>query len=136
MITPSTARPRGRLLMLLGLGLPALGIAAYAVQLWLHRLSVPWYMPAMALVGAALVVASLREKRTVWRVLALTVVVLLGGFEVMALNAMRLPPYTGPVAVGRPFPAFEAKRADGTPFTQAALAGDRHTALVFFRGRW
>jgi hypothetical protein len=136
MTTPSTASPRGRLLMLLGLGLAALGIAAYAVRLWLHRLSVPWYMPAMALVGAILVAVSLREKRTVWRVLALIVVAALGGFEVMALNAMRLPPYTGPVAVGRPFPAFEARLADGTPFTQADLAGDRHTALVFFRGRW
>jgi hypothetical protein len=136
MTTPSTASPRGRLLMLLGLGLAALGIAAYAVQLRLHRLAVPWYMPAMALVGAILVAVSLREKRTVWRVLALIVVAALGGFEVMALNAMRLPPYTGPVAVGRPFPAFEAKRADGTPFTQADLAGDRDTALVFFRGRW
>ena len=122
--------------MLLGLGLAVLGIAAYVLQLWLQRLTVPWYMPAMAWIGAALVAASLWEKRTVWRVLALIVVVLLGGFEVMALNAMRLPPYTGPVAVGRPFPAFEAKRADGTPFTQVDLAGDRHTTLVFFRGRW
>ena len=90
----------------------------------------------MALLGAALVAVSLWERRTVWRVLALVVVVLLGGFEVMALNAMRLPPYSGPVAVGRPFPAFEAKLADGTPFTQAGLAGDRHAVMVFFRGRW
>jgi hypothetical protein len=62
--------------------------------------------------------------------------VALGGFEVLALNAMRLPPYAGPIAVGRPFPAFEARLADGTPFTQADLVGGRHTALVFFRGRW
>src|SRR3954471_6548383 len=129
-------RPRGRLLMLLGLGLAALGIAAYVPQLWLQRLSVPWYMPAMALLGATLVAASLREKRTVWRVLALVVVLLLGGFEVLALNSMRLPRYTGPVAVGKPFPAFEAKLADGSPFTQASLPGDRDTVMVFFRGRW
>jgi hypothetical protein len=129
-------RPRGRLLMLLGLGLAALGIAAYVLQLWLQWLSVPWYMPAMALLGAALVAASLWEKRTVWRVLALVVVVLLGGFEVMALNSMRLPRYTGPVAVGKPFPAFDAKLADGSPFTQASLQGDRDTVMVFFRGRW
>ena len=132
----TTTRPRGRLLMLLGLGLAALGVAAYVLQLRLQRLSVPWYMPAMALLGAALVAASLREKRTVWRVLALVVVLLLGGFEVMALNSMRLPRYTGPVAVGKPFPAFEAKLADGSPFTQASLAGDRDTVMVFFRGRW
>ena len=136
MSTTTTTRPRGRLLMLLGLGLAALGIAAYLLQLWLQRLSVPWYMPAAALLGAALVAASLREKRTVWRVLALVVVLLLVGFEVIALNSMRLPRYTGPVAVGKSFPAFEAKLADGSPFTQASLAGDRDTVMVFFRGRW
>ena len=136
MTTTPTPGPRGRLLMLLGLGLAVLGIAAYVGQLWLQRLAVPWYMPASALIGGALVAVSLWERRTIWRVLALIVVVLLGGFEVMALNAMRLPPYAGPVAVGRPFPAFEAKLADGSPFTQASLAGDRHTVMVCFRGRW
>jgi len=136
MSTTTTTRPRGRLLMLLGLGLAALGIAAYVLQLWLRRLSVPWYMPAAALLGAALVAASLRERHSVWRILALVVVLLLGGFEVMALNSLRLPRYTGPVAVGKPFPAFEAKRADGSAFTQASLAGDRDTVMVFFRGRW
>jgi hypothetical protein len=122
--------------MLLGLGLAVLGIAAYVLQLWLQRLSVPWYMPAATLLGAALVAASLWEKRTVWRILALVVVLLLGGFEVMALNSMSLPRYTGPVAVGEPFPAFEAKLADGSPFTRASLPGDRDTVMVFFRGRW
>ena len=134
--TPSTHRSRGRLFLLLGLGLAVLGVVAYVVQFSLGRLTVPWYMPALASLGVVLVIASLRETRTVWRVLALVAVVLLGGFELMALNAMRLPPYRGPIAVGRPFPAFEAKRADGTPFTQDDLAGDRHAVLVVFRGRW
>ena len=136
MTTTPTRHPRGRLLVLLGLGLALLGVVAYGVQLSLQRLAFPWYMPALALIGAALVLASLWARRTVWRVLALTVLVLLGGLELVALNAMRLPPYTGPIAVGRPFPAFEARRADGTPFTQDDLAGDRRTVLVFFRGRW
>ena len=136
MTTDSIPRPRGRLLLLLGLALAPLGIAAYVVQLWLQRLAVPWYMPALALLGVVLVAASLRQRRTAWRVIALVALVALGGFEVMALNAMRLPPYTGPVAVGKPFPAFEARLADGTPFTQADLAGASHTAMVFFRGRW
>jgi hypothetical protein len=130
------AASRGRLLMFSGLGLAVLGVAAYAAQLSLQRLMLPWYMPAAALFGVVLVVASLWKRRTVWRVLALVVVVLLAGFELMALNAMRLPPYAGPIAVGRPFPAFEAKQADGTPFTQDDLIGDQHHALVFFRGRW
>jgi hypothetical protein len=122
--------------MLAGLGLAFLGVAAYAIQLSLQRLILPWYMPAAALVGVALIVASLWRRRTVWRVLALALVVLLAGFEFVALNAMRLPPYAGPIAVGRPFPAFEARRADGTPFTQNDLIGDQHHAIVFFRGRW
>lgn len=134
--TSSTHRSRGRLFLLLGLGLAVLGVVASVVQLALQRLTLPWYMPALALLGVVLVVASLWERRTVWRVLALLAVVLLVGAEMAALNAMRLPPYTGPIAVRRPFPSFEAKLADGTPFTQNDLAGDRHAVLVFFRGRW
>jgi len=126
----------GRLLVLAGLGLAVLGVAVYAIQLSLKRLMLPWYMPAAALIGLALVLASLWLRRTVWRVLALVVVGLLAGLEFMALNVLRLPPYTGPIAVGRPFPAFEARRADSTPFTQNDLVGDQDQALVFFRGRW
>jgi hypothetical protein len=122
--------------VLTGVGLAALGMAAFGLQLWMRRLAVPWYMPASAFLGAALAAAALWEKRTVVRVLALVVLAALGGFEVMVLNAMRLPPYNGPVAVGKPFPAFEAKLADGSPFTQASLSGELDTVMVFFRGRW
>src|SRR5579863_2608221 len=96
-------RTRGRLLPLLGLGLAFLGVLAYVVQLSLQRLIFPWYMPALALLGIVLVVMSLWQRRTVWRVLALVTVVLLAGAELAALHAMRLPPYMGPIAVGRPF---------------------------------
>jgi hypothetical protein len=139
-MTDSTNAPpagsRGRLLVLASLGLAVLGVAASAIQLSLGHLMLPWYMPAAALLGVALMVASLWKRRTVWRALALILVVLLAGFEFVALIATRLPPYAGPIAVGRPFPAFEARRADGTPFTQNDLIGDQHQALVFFRGRW
>jgi hypothetical protein len=136
---PSIAAPersRGRFHLLAGLGLAALGIAAYGVQLSLHRLKVPVYMPALALLGAALVGVSLARRRTVLRWLAQVAVLLLAGLEIAALSATRLPTYAGPVAVGRSFPAFESKRADGTTFTQGDLAGDRENVLVFFRGRW
>ena len=122
--------------MLLGLGLAVLGVVAYIVQFSLERLIMPWYMPALGLLGVVLVVVSLLERRTVWRVLALLAVMLLTGAELAFLYAVRLPPYTGPIAVGRSFPAFEARRADGTPFTQRDLAGDQNNVLVFFRGRW
>jgi len=135
----SSAAPHrfhGRLLLLLGLGLAVLGVVAYVVQFSFHRLTTPWYMPTLASLGVILVVVSLFERRTVWRLCALLAVVLLTGCELAFLYALRLPPYTGPITVGRPFPAFEARRADGTPFTQGNLAGDRNNVLVFFRGRW
>jgi hypothetical protein len=129
-------RSRGRIPLLLGLGLAVLGVVAYVVQISLQRLMLPWYMPALALLGVVLVVMSLWQRRTLWRVLALLAVVLLAGAELAVLHAMRLPSYAGPIAVGRPFPAFEAKQADGTPFTQNDLTGDRDSVIVFFRGRW
>ncbi len=126
----------GRFFLLLGLGLAVLGVAAYVVQISSGRLMAPWYMPALGVLGVVLVVISLVERRTVWRVFALSAVVLLTGAELAFLYALRLPPYTGPIAVGRAFPAFEARQADGAPFTQRDLAGDRNNVLVFFRGRW
>jgi hypothetical protein len=136
--SPSIApRPsRSRLILLLGVGLAMLGILAYAVQLSLGRLMAPWYMPILGTLGAVLVVVSLLEKRGVWRGVALLVVTPLAVAEWGFLYALRLPPYTGPIAVGRPFPAFETSRADGSPFTEREMAGDRNSVLVFFRGRW
>jgi hypothetical protein len=61
---------------------------------------------------------------------------LFGGFHALALSALGLPPYTGPVVADKPFPQFEAKLVDGRPFRQADLIGEHATALVFFRGRW
>ena len=139
MTNSSSAAPQrslGRPFLLLGLALAVLGIAAYAVQISLQRLIAPWYMPILASLGVVLVIISLLERRTVWRASALLAVLVLASAQWAFLYAARLPPYTGPIVVGRPFPAFEAKRADGTPFTQRDLAGDTHNVLVFFRGRW
>ena len=58
---------RGRFLPLLGISLAVLGLGAYAAQISLGRLMLPWYMPALALLGVALVILSLVERRTVWR---------------------------------------------------------------------
>jgi hypothetical protein len=129
-------RSAGRHFLLLGLGLAVLGVVAYVVQLSLHRLMFPWYMPILALLGVVLVGISLWQRRTLWRGLSLLAVVLLAGGELAGLHATRLPPYSGPIAVGRTLPAFEAKQADGTPFRQTNLTGDQHHVLVFFRGRW
>src|SRR6476646_1727143 len=135
--TISVPRRRpGRRFLALGLALTALGLIGYAGQLALHRLTTPWYLPLTATLGVILIIASLWQARTVWRVLALLLVGLLAGAEWTYLLTTRLPAYTGPVAVGQPFPAFTTVRADGSPFTQRDLEGDRDSVLVFFRGRW
>jgi hypothetical protein len=120
----------------LGLALTALGIIAYIVQFSTGHLFAPWYLPWTGLLGVLLLVASLWQTRTVWRVLALLLVGLLAGLEWRVLVGHPLPPYTGPVQVGEPFPAFATVRADGTPFTQHDLESDQNSVLVFFRGRW
>ena len=139
MSTSSAAPPRrypGRLLLLLGLGLSVVGIIGYVVQISLHRLTAPWYMPALATVGVLCLITSLWFARTVWRVLALLLVMLLAGAQWMFLLVGRLPEYTGPVAAGQAFPAFATTQADGKPFTQHDLVGDQNNVMVFFRGRW
>src|SRR5438046_883143 len=138
MTTSTLARPRkpGRLWLALGLGAPILAIAVLAMQLWAHRLVAPWYLPCSATLGATFLVASLRQARTVWRVLALLLVSLLAAGEWALLFTTRLPAYTGPIAVGQPFPAFASARADGVSFTERDLTSDQNSVLVVFRGRW
>jgi hypothetical protein len=129
-------RIRGRLFLLSGLALGVLGVVAYAVQMSLQKLMAPWYMPILALLGVIVVAISVVERRTLVRMVALLAVGFLATAELGFLYAVRLPAYSGPLAVGRPFPAFEATRADGRPFTQRDLLGDQNSAIVFFRGRW
>ena len=139
MTTSLAAAPReypGRLFLVLGLVLTALGIIGYVAQVSLHRLTTPWYLPVAGTLGALLVIVSLWQARSVWRVLALLLVVLVAGAEWAFLVSARLPDYKGPVAVGQPFPDFVTARADDKPFTQKDLQGDQDNVLVFFRGRW
>jgi hypothetical protein len=122
----------------LGVACALAGVALYVVQLLVAgRADTPWYAPALATVGAALVAVSLRSRPSAGRSLALLLVLAVAGFEWwFLLGYARLPAYEGPVRAGQEFPEFRAARADGTPFTRSDLVGDRATALVFFRGRW
>lgn len=131
----SPPRP-GRWLLALGLGVAVAAVAAYVVQIKAHRLTAPWYLPAATTIGLGLVVLSIWQARSVWRWLALVLVLLVAGAAWAFLLGTRLPPYTGPVAVGKPFPTFQTLRADGTPFTERDLQGDKNSVMVFFRGRW
>jgi hypothetical protein len=129
---------RGRKLLWLGIACAVIGVPLYFVQLrFAGRTDDPWYMPGLATVGVLLVLLSFRGRPTIIRGLALLLVLGLAAGEWWSLLIYaRLPAYAGPVAAGESFPAFQAKLADGKPFTQADLPGDRSTALVFFRGHW
>lgn len=129
-------RSRGRIPLIAGLGLAGLGVVIYFALFRLGRLSSPWYMPVLALNGVGLILVSIGQRRTAFRVSALAAVVLLAVLETAFLFAVRLPAYAGPIAEGRPFPAFLTARADGSKFTQDDLVGDQNHVLVFFRGRW
>src|SRR5262245_43289816 len=135
----SATMPRrrpGRSLLWLGLGVVVAGIAVYTAQIMAHRLKSPWYLPYATTLGVALVAMSLWQARSVWRVLALLLVAVIAGGAWTLILGTRLPPYTGPVAVGGPFPAFQTVRAEGTSFTERDLQGDKDSIMVFFRGRW
>ena len=139
MTTSPSAEPRrhpGRLFLALGLLVTVLGIIAYIVQLSAGRLFMPWYLPVSATLGVFLVLVSVWQKGIVLRKIVLMLVLMVAIFAWYFMFAEPLPPYTGPVAVGQPFPAFATVRADGTPFTQRDLEGDQETVLVFFRGHW
>src|SRR5689334_22807038 len=108
MASPSTSPRRipGRLFLALGMALVVLGVLGYVAQLALHRLTLPWYLPISATLGVLFIVVALWQTRTIWRVLALVLVVLFAAAEWMFVLGGRLPEYTGPVAAANPFPAF------------------------------
>jgi hypothetical protein len=126
----------GRLSLWLGILAAPLGIVAYMFQFNAGKLTAPWYAPALATIGAALILVSLFRRFTAWRIVALLLVGALTGLEWWGFWAMMLPAYSGPLSQGKAFPEFAAARADGTPFTPDDLKGDQDTALVFFRGHW
>lgn len=66
----------GRGLVVIGVVLAVIGIATYLVQVAAHRLFVPWYMPATAILGVVLIAASLWQTPTRSRIAALLFVLL------------------------------------------------------------
>jgi len=134
---PTTDRSRGRGYFWAGIGACLLGVALVQIQLWLGYLRTPWYCPALATIGALLLLVAVVRRGTVLRKIVLLLVAGLAAFQWYALGVMmRLPEYDGPVHAGDRFPAFEATRADGRSFSDADLRdGSRHV-MVFFRGRW
>lgn len=133
---PIRERLPGRQSLAAGLVIVVFGLLGYIVQLSMQRLSTPWYLPLSATLGVLLIVASLRQTRTVWRGFALVLVVILAVAEWGFVVRTRQPAYAGPVAADESFPAFASACADGSPFTRRDLDGGQNNLLVFFRGRW
>jgi hypothetical protein len=136
-VPPATARSTGRAYFWAGLGTCLLGVALTAVQFSLKFLFVPWYMPALATLGALLLLVAVARRRSVVRIMALLLVAAFAAFQWFFLvSVMKLPAYEGPAQPGRPFPAFHATFAGDKPFTEADLRDGSQRAMVFFRGRW
>jgi hypothetical protein len=135
-LAPAPRRFPGRLYLWLGLALALFAPTFYTAQLLAQRLTAPWYLPILGTVAVGLVLLALSRSRSIWRFLVLALLVVMAGGEWFVLWSAKLPPYTGPVTVGQPFPAFSTKLADGSTFDQASLKSDRPTVMVFFRGRW
>lgn len=134
---PAAERSRGRPYLWAGIAACLLGLVLAFIQFSLKILSVPWYSPALATLGAFLVLVSLVRRRSIPRVLTLVLVTALVGFQWYALvSLMKLPAYEGPARAGQPFPAFHTAYADGRPFTDEDLRDGSRRVLVFFRGRW
>jgi cytochrome oxidase Cu insertion factor (SCO1/SenC/PrrC family) len=114
-----------------------LAIVLGIVQINLGMLFVPWYLPALTLLGALLILVAFARRRSIVGGLALFVALGLAGLQAYALGVMmKTPPYTGPVKAGSPIPSFTTAFADGRPFTEKDVGDGKPTVMVFFRGRW
>jgi hypothetical protein len=133
---PANERPLGRATFWLGIAACLLGPALAVAQFSLNYLIVPWYSPALATLGALLLLVSLARRRSVLRIAAFVVVAAFAGFQWVSLASLGLPAYEGPVRAGRQLPAFRTTLADGRPFTDADFRDGSRRVMVFFRGRW
>ena len=136
--TPSISqRSQGRAYFWAGLGACLLGVALVIAQFTLLKyLDMPWYSPALASLGALLLLVAVASRPTILRVIVLLLVAAFAGMQwYLMVWKMKLPAYEGPRA-GQQMPSFTAALADGTPITDADFRdGSRHV-MTFFRGRW
>jgi hypothetical protein len=135
--TANVSRPHHRLLFLAGILLFVLGPPLYVVQFQQKLLFAPWYVPIMASIGVAIMLASVWQRRGVARTIGLMAFALVCGLEWLLLGVGTMTPlYDGPAGTGRTIPDFATNLADGTPFTEKELKRGNPTVVLFFRGRW
>src|SRR4051812_12057301 len=121
-VSPPIERSTGRVSFWAGLAVCLLGVALAYAQFNMKRLVVPWYSPALATLGALLLLLALSRRVSVVRVIALLLVTAFAGFQWYFLGVlMKAPAYEGPALAGSRLPAFRATFADGRPFTEVDL---------------
>src|SRR5262245_4340699 len=73
------------------------GFVAYAIQMSMHRLTMPWYIPISATAGVLLMLFSAWQRRSIVRgVFACMFLLACGSLWYMALVGTRTPQYAGP----------------------------------------
>lgn len=134
---PGGAVAEGRGLFWLGLALCLVGVPLMFAQMFaLKWFFTPWYSPALATVGALVLLGAALRKPGVARVGVFILMAAFAGLQWFFHGVMmRLPEYAGPKA-GESLVAFQAATAEGKPFTDTDLRDGSRRAMVFFRGRW
>jgi hypothetical protein len=135
----SNTRSQGRKLFWFGILVCLLGPALMAGQfLVLKYLAMPWYSPALATLGALLLLVAVLYRRSIPRLIGFVLIAAFAGFQWFFLSSvMKLPAYEGTARAGNQMPAFSATPvADGKTFTDADLRDGNRRVVTFFRGRW
>jgi hypothetical protein len=134
----SVRKSSGRLYLALGIVLVLVGPILWMVQVQAKHFWTPWYVPALATAGVALALLAVLRRPNVLRIVVLLLCCLpAAGYWYFLLSMAKVPAYDGPVATGKPFPAFRTTVAnDGSTFDQDSLKGEENTVMVFFRGHW
>ena len=102
-----------------------------------RRIILPLSLPALATLGAFLLLVAVARRRSIPRLIALVLIAALAGFQwYFLVSLIKLPDYAGPAQPGKQLPSFSATFADGRPFTEADLRDGSRRVITFFRGRW
>lgn len=120
----------------IGFSLPFLGMALYTLQFMVFKsLSLPYYLPVLALVGMVLMVRESRKSKSITRYVAMGLGFVLTLASLFFVFGMNQSEYKGPAKVGAAVPSFSVFDAQGVKIDSAAIAGDK-SIVVFFRGRF
>jgi hypothetical protein len=135
--TVNAVGSRPRPWFLLGALLFVAGILIYVVQFSLKQFVAPWYTPILGTAGLIFMAISVWQRRGILRPIGLFLFGLFCALEwYFVAVETKVPEYAGPAKIGQELPAFSAKLAGGTPFTNKDLSKDTPTVLLFYRGHW